>query len=52
MKAKVFTYFIEIQSGNFLNITKKWSGFRDINELNRPGFKVIIAPAEISNTPF
>jgi len=33
MKTKIFTYFIEIDSGNFLKKTKKWPGFRDINEI-------------------
>jgi hypothetical protein len=27
--------------GQFFKNTKKWPGFRDINELNRPGFKVL-----------
>jgi hypothetical protein len=33
MKNQIFTYFIEIESGNSLKIPKKWPGFRDINEI-------------------
>jgi len=39
MKTKIFTYFIEIESGEFLKIPKKWPGFRDINEIIGQGSK-------------